>query len=729
MQELGIAILVLSAFAIPVVALLLAIAALKRVDRLEQRLKALEPVHKPAARAAPEQAIPPPLAEQTRVEPPPAAPIPSAPPKPTTLALEQRIGARWATWVGVLSLIITVGLLLRWTFENNIIGPVGRVVLGLATGVALLLSGLALRSRRRLPFLAEGLSGGGLAILYLSLYAANTIYGLLGTGVTFSLMSVVTVSGIAVAVASDRQATAVLAVLGGLLTPVLVSSEHPDERVLLAYLFVLGALALGVATRRSWIALNRLSWTGSMLLIFAVVDAKPESPHAVTRLVLLSALAGLFAAVPLVQAWLTRRPVATVDLWIVVGNAAAYFSLVYATLERWHPRLEGPWALALGVVYVATALLFKRRVPGDGATVGVHLGNAIVLATLAFPLAFNGPSVTLAWATQGAVLVWLASRRIESKTALSGGLVVLFLAVVRVVALDRWWYPPSRPVWNVVYAVHLLVVAALIVAGWMAVRPEGETRSVSAKRDDLRTVLWFAAVALLAMLLWRELPGLWPAGALLALMLVSAWLGRTQGDLAFLVATPMLAAVLFARLFVADASLAGNAAGVWLNAPLMLRFASCAGLALAGYLLSRPGASDRVHRLGPILRGAAGVALLGTLSSAWILHQDLAIAAARGAGDLDAARHLEWKLQVGLSVLFTLYAAAALAWGFARKIPAVRYGALGLFGIVIVKVFLIDLAELQAIYRILSFFVLGLVLLGVSYGYQRLRPGGGSPAA
>jgi uncharacterized membrane protein len=715
------AILVLSALTLPFVAVVLAVVALKRLAQMDRRLRALETVRTTTRVPTP---VPP-------ITPGPEAtpPIPAARPEEPGGALEQRIGARWATWVGVLSLIITVGLLLRWTFENNIIGPAGRVTLGLAVGIGLLLSGLVLRSRHRLPYLAEGLSGGGLAILYLSLYAANTLYGLLGTGATFALMSAVTVSGIAVAVASDRQSTAVLAVLGGLLTPVLVSSEHPDERVLIAYLFVLGALVLGVAIRKLWIALDRLSFTGSMLLLFALVDRTSTSPHPVTRLALLSALAALFAAVPLVQAWLTRRKVPTVDLWIVVGNAAAYFLLVYATLERWHPRMEGPWALALAAVYVAIARLHKRRVPDDDATVGVLLGNAVVLATLAFPLTFDGPSVTLAWATEGAVLVWLAARRVDSKTALSGGLVVLFLAVARVVALDRWWYPPGRPVWNVVYGVHLLVVAALAVAGTLAVRPPGETRGVPGKHDDLRTVLWFAAVGVLAMLFWRELPGLWPAGGLLLLLLLSAWLGRVQGDLAFLVATPMLALVLFARLVVADARLARSAAGVWINAPLMLRLASCAGLALAGHLLSGSPSPDRVNQLGRILRGAAGVALLGTLSSAWVLRQDIAIAAARQVHDLNAARHLEWRLQVGLSVLFTLYAAAALAWGFARRIPAVRYGALGLFGIVIVKVFLIDLAELQAIYRILSFFVLGLVLLGVSYVYQRRRPAGGSPAA
>jgi uncharacterized membrane protein len=308
-----------------------------RIREMDQRLKALEP-------AAP----PPPLAE-AEIEPP-AARFPTSAPTQPGLALEQRIGARWATWVGVLSLIITVGLLLRWTFENNLIGPVGRIVLGLATGGALLLTGLALRARRSLPFLAEGLSGGGLAILYLSLYAANTLYGFIGTGTTFSLMSIVTVSGIAVAVASDRQATAVLAVLGGLLTPILVSSEHPDERVLLAYLFVLGALVLGVATRRSWISLNRLAWTGSLLLLLAVIERTPVTP---SRRSLAPFRAGwVFVAVPTVHAW--RRGARSRRSTCGSSGTRRYFSAVYATLEPWRP-LEGLWALALGAAYVAIA--------------------------------------------------------------------------------------------------------------------------------------------------------------------------------------------------------------------------------------------------------------------------------------------------------------------------------------------------------------------------------------
>jgi uncharacterized membrane protein len=71
--------------------------------------------------------------------------------------------------------------------------------------------------------------------------------------------------------------------------------------------------------------------------------------------------------------------------------------------------------------------------------------------------------------------------------------------------------------------------------------------------------------------------------------------------------------------------------------------------------------------------------------------------------------------------LWTAFAAAALVWGFVSAAPIVRYGALGLLGVVIVKVFAIDLAAVHTGYRIVSFLALGLVLLGVSYLYQRGR--------
>ena len=86
---------------------------------------------------------------------------------------------------------------------------------------------------------------------------------------------------------------------------------------------------------------------------------------------------------------------------------------------------------------------------------------------------------------------------------------------------------------------------------------------------------------------------------------------------------------------------------------------------------------------------------------------------------------VEWRTQVGLSLLWTFYAAAALAGGFVRGTPVVRYGALALFGLTVIKVFLVDLAAVSSVYRVVSFLVLGVALLGVSALYQKSqRPAG-----
>ena len=75
---------------------------------------------------------------------------------------------------------------------------------------------------------------------------------------------------------------------------------------------------------------------------------------------------------------------------------------------------------------------------------------------------------------------------------------------------------------------------------------------------------------------------------------------------------------------------------------------------------------------------------------------------------------------MGLSVLWTVYAALALGWGFTRRNRPLRYAALGLLGLTVVKAFAVDFAAVQTSYRILSFLVLGVVLLLVSLAYQKL---------
>jgi uncharacterized membrane protein len=83
------------------------------------------------------------------------------------------------------------------------------------------------------------------------------------------------------------------------------------------------------------------------------------------------------------------------------------------------------------------------------------------------------------------------------------------------------------------------------------------------------------------------------------------------------------------------------------------------------------------------------------------------------------ASHERWLGQMALSVLWSIYAAALAAVGFARRSAGMRWAALGLFGLTVIKAMLVDIAGLQQLYRIIVFLVLGVLLLLVAWGYQK----------
>jgi len=645
----------------------------------------------------------------------PTSSPPLIPPRPS-LGLEQRIGARWATWVGIVVILVAAALFLKWAFDNEYLGPAARVGVGVVGGLLMLVSGLLLHRRQDVPYLSEGLAGGGLGCLYLSLFAAHALYGLIGPAAAFTSMFAVTLLGTLVAVLSGRLSTAVLAVLGGLLTPVLLRVERPDERNLLAYLLVLDALVLLVARFRTWPALTQLAWGGSALLLLPTLWGAPQAPHPLARLLLLSALFLVFLVSPLFRERATGHRSEPIDLMLVVANAAGYFWAVYFTLEATRPGLEAPWAVGLAVLYRLVSSDYGARVSADPVPVLVHEGVSWTFLTLAIPLALDVQWITLAWAVEGVMLLWLASR-VPISVAAWGGLVALLLAFSRAVAFDRYWSADIVAVWNLTFLVHLLVAGALAVGGWLGGRITAEGR-FRPNPPLLQGVLWAASVVTLAVLFWREPTGLWPATLLTFEIVVVAWLGRGSTSPAFVVAIPFLAVVLILRVLLADDDLARAAAGSLLNLPLLSRVGACLGMGLAGgFLVRAPGASARL--VGRIVSGGAGLVLLLALSLAWTRYQGALESAARASGRR-VVGDVGWRVQVGLSVLWTVYAALALAWGFARRNPPVRYAALALLGLTVFKVFAVDFAAAKTSLRILSFLVLGVVLLLVSLVYQKL---------
>jgi len=221
----------------------------------------------PAGRPEPSAPAPaerPPRAELVLPSP---APRRSSPPAPGA-SLEERIALVWFGRLGALAVVVGAAYGYKVLVDNGVIGPVGRVLLGAVLGLSALGIGQLLR-RRTNPVYVALILGLGLSLLYLAAYASYGFYHLLPVPAAFAAIAIVTLLGGALAIEHRAEAILVLALTGGFLCPVLLSTGEDRPLALFGYLLVLTALALLVALRMGFRSVVWLAMAGVALLFAA----------------------------------------------------------------------------------------------------------------------------------------------------------------------------------------------------------------------------------------------------------------------------------------------------------------------------------------------------------------------------------------------------------------------------------------------------------------------------
>src|SRR5215471_16478781 len=203
-----------------------------RVYRIERELQ-IQPEAVTRAAATEPAELPPkpsPIVPVSTQPQPPGAPVPHiAPPATATVPaeietdLESRIGSHWLNRIGIAALLVGVSYFLKFAFDNNWIGPAGRVTIGLLAGIAVVIWSERFRAKGYRAF-SYSLKAVGIGALYLSLWAAFQVYSLIPSGAAFAMMLAVTTATAAMAWAQDAQLLAAFALTGGFATPVLLAT-------------------------------------------------------------------------------------------------------------------------------------------------------------------------------------------------------------------------------------------------------------------------------------------------------------------------------------------------------------------------------------------------------------------------------------------------------------------------------------------------------------------------
>jgi uncharacterized membrane protein len=443
----------------------------RRLEVLEHELAELRQLARPVTPAP--SVPPPPVVPPAPVvaEPPPLPPLPRpVPPPPRPADVPREIdwsvlfGAKALAWAGGAVMLLGIVFFFVLAVNRGWIGPVARVTLGAVASALVFSAGLYVKRHfEELYYSALAAVGTGIGGGYMTLLAAKVLYDLIPDWSAMLIAAAIAAVGVATALAWSSELIAGLGLVGATLAPAALGLETGELSAsgtgFAALVFAGTAI---VAIRQRW----------SRLLVVGVAASLPQ------------------VAVLLAQA----EPIE----WDVVAAAAFFWLLYLGAATGWQDRLRTPaleslpasllvlsgvfagatalaqfdgrdegWAMlvAAGVYGLLAAFLFPTRRHRDLSA----LNAAVALALIAVALAdlLSGPTLTIAWAAEAAVLAWLA-RAVGDVRYQLASIAYLGAALVHAVFFDapltQLYEAGPSPAHDVVAFVAVAVSAA--IAAW-----------------------------------------------------------------------------------------------------------------------------------------------------------------------------------------------------------------------------------------------------------------------
>jgi len=431
-----------------------------RVDNLEQRNAATAPIEKVAKKSfdTPERVSvyePAPIAPPPVTPPPPepaplppveSAPKPVATPSPyaePTADVQTRtpipeplpgmgehtidVAKRWLTTgnvpvkVGVIISFFGVAFLLKYAVEKELFSiPMSVRYLAVA-GFATFLLSFGWRKRNDNRVFALSIQGGGIGVLFLTVFAALRLHELLSPAVAFGFLILITSASGFLAIRQDSRAFAILGTTGGFLAPLLVSTGAGNHVGLFSYYLILNCAILGVAWYRAWRELNIIGFGFTFVVgtIWGYQYYVPElfattEPFLVLYFLFYTIIAVLFA--------FRQRPELRgyVDGTLLFGTPTIAFALQTQLLNDTEYGLAIS-AAVVAVFYAGMALWLRRTQEKNFELLTqAFVALAVAFGTIAIPLALDDRWTAIAWAMEGAALVWIGVRQTTTLARMTG---------------------------------------------------------------------------------------------------------------------------------------------------------------------------------------------------------------------------------------------------------------------------------------------------------------------
>ena len=319
--------------------------------------------------------------------------------------LEKFIGENLVNKIGIAILVLAIGFFVKYAIDNDWVGPIGRVGIGVLCGAILI--GIAHRMRNSYKAFSSVLVGGGLAVFYFTITLAYHQFHLFNQTTSFIILIVITLFAVTLSILYDKQELAVIALVGGLASPFMVSSGHANYNALFIYLIILNAGLLAIAYFKLWRILNATAFGLTVIICAAVIFTLPATAY-VSAFWYMSVLYLMFFAINIANNVKENKAFVASDFSILLINTSLYFGAgLYLLTAMNQDGLRGLFSASLAVLNLALSYVLFKVKKVDTNILYLLIGITLTFISLTAPIQLHGHYITMFWAAETVLLYWL----------------------------------------------------------------------------------------------------------------------------------------------------------------------------------------------------------------------------------------------------------------------------------------------------------------------------------
>lgn len=679
-------------------------------------------VCKPAEKEVVKKPAVQPLTEGKKVVPPPVI-------KPFGLVGEKKkvnyekyIGENLFGKIGILVLVVGMGLFVKYAIDKNWINEVFRTILGFVVGGVLLV--ISQRLKKTYRTFSSLLAGGAFAIFYVTVAMAYHYYGLFSQPVAFVILVVLTVLMSLLSVVYNRRELAVIGLIGGFIAPFLVSNGMGNYLILFTYMTILNMGMFGLSLYKKWRELPIISFVATYVIMLGyslVADLDIARTAQLVHLLLFSTLFYLIFLLPIVSVLRTENKKANQPLMLIVvlnNFIYLYFALWYLNLLDLPYNIKGAFTLFIALVNLALAYAIRSKKAETGYLFTALVGMFLTFVSITIPIQLDGNFITLFWATEMVVVLWLFTKFRQPlyehfTLALFFLTIVSFLHNIEELFVDGLIRPL---VLNGMFATGIFTGLTFGVFAWLMEREKElfmQAKNLKYNPLSAMAVLTGCGVVYLTFVVdfltnitYRPLAhGACLAFTSLALVLLLVGLRRrfSMERYSVVYAVSVGISVCLFMWLSRIANGYGDSSLVvlqWLALAVVVAHLSLLGKWYYCSFNFRQKSSDRITSF---------IAIASTVLLAVAVHNMLYLC--------------DWENEssAALSISLSVAGFVLMSLGMRLHLKILRMISLAVFGLVLLKLIIVDLWLLPTVGKIIVFIMLGVILLVLSFLYQKLK--------